>query len=122
MPHRIKFTKDAIERLPLPAAGERSTTYDTEVPKLAARVTSAGTRTFYVVKRDGASMAWVKLGTFPDMTVELARKAADKPPAEPRADHPGQQLVTPGIAAQPAHENVGGKDVRQGHDHSLLSD
>src|SRR5437773_1425600 len=77
MTSRIRFTKGNIERLPLPAAGTRSVYYDTETPKLAIRITAAGTRTFYVVKRDGASMAWVKLGTFPDMTVEQAgRKAA----------------------------------------------
>jgi integrase len=46
------------------------------VPKLAVQVTHAGSRSFYVVKRAGASMAWVKLGPFPDMTVEQARKAA----------------------------------------------
>jgi integrase len=41
-------------------------------------LTAAGTRTFYVVKRDGSGMAWVKLGTFPDMTPEGARKAAER--------------------------------------------
>jgi integrase len=75
---RIKFTKGALESLPLPAAGQRTTCYDTEVPKLAVRITAAGTRTFYVVKRDGATMVWVKLGTFPEMTVEQARKAGER--------------------------------------------
>lgn len=78
MTNRIRFTKGKIEELPLPAAGKRSTYYDTDIPKLAIRLTAAGTRTFYVVKRDGATMAWVKLGTFPDMTVEQARNAANR--------------------------------------------
>lgn len=78
MSQRLKFTKAGLESLPLPAAGQRSTHYDIEVPKLAVRITAAGTRTFYVVKRDGAVMAWVKLGTFPDMTVEQARNAAQR--------------------------------------------
>ncbi|AVR87518.1 Mobile element protein [Thauera aromatica K172] len=60
----------------LPESGKRLTIYDTETPKLALRVTATGTKTFYVVKRAGASVAWVKLGIFPDMTVEQARKAA----------------------------------------------
>ena len=39
---------------------------------------ASGNRTFYVVKRDGAVVSWVKLGTFPDMTPEQARKAAQR--------------------------------------------
>jgi len=78
MPARKRFTKSALSALPLPVKGARSTVYDTEVPKLAIRLTAAGTRTFYVVKRDGSSMAWVKLGAYPDMTPEGARKAAER--------------------------------------------
>jgi integrase len=74
----IKFTKTAIAALELPAPGQRATLYDLDVPKLALRLTHAGTKTFYVVKRSGASMAWVKLGTFPEMTVEQARGEAAK--------------------------------------------
>ncbi|MFP5401594.1 MAG: tyrosine-type recombinase/integrase [Gammaproteobacteria bacterium] len=73
---RIKFGKTALQSLELPESGKRLTIYDTETPKLALRVTATGTKTFYVVKRAGASVAWVKLGIFPDMTVEQARKAA----------------------------------------------
>ncbi|MGH8435257.1 MAG: tyrosine-type recombinase/integrase, partial [Pseudomonas sp.] len=79
---KLKFTKTALLALTLPEAGKRLAVYDTEVPKLAIRITSAGTRTFYVVKRAGASMAWVKLGTFPEMTVEQARTEAQKILAE----------------------------------------
>ena len=76
--NRVKFGKTALQALALPEPGKRLTIYDTEVPKLALRVTAAGTKTFFVVKRAGASMAWVKLGTFPDMTVEQARNEATK--------------------------------------------
>ena len=72
----LKFSKTTLQALELPEARKRLTIYDTETPKLALRATAAGTKTFYVVKRAGASMAWVKLGTFPEMTVEQARKAA----------------------------------------------
>jgi len=72
----LKFSKTTLQALALPEPGKRLTIYDTETPKLALRVTAAGSKTFYVVKRAGASMAWVKLGTFPEMTVEQARKAA----------------------------------------------
>jgi len=73
----LKFSKTALQSLELPEKGKRLTIYDTKVPKLALRVTHAGSKAFYVVKRAGASMAWVKLGTFPEMTVERAQKAAE---------------------------------------------
>ncbi|HJV25324.1 MAG TPA: tyrosine-type recombinase/integrase [Aromatoleum sp.] len=82
MANKFKFTKGAIQALESPPVGIRLTVYDTEVPKLALRVTHAGTRTFYVVKRAGTSMVWVKLGTFPEMTVERARGEAVKLLAE----------------------------------------
>lgn len=75
---RLKFTKTALLSLVLPEPGKRLTAYDTEVPKLALRITAAGARTFYVVKRVGASIAWVKLGSFPELTVEQARVEAQK--------------------------------------------
>jgi len=77
MDNRIRFTKTAIAALTLPESGKRATYYDTTVQKLALRVTSAGTKTFYVIKRAGSEMVWFRLGTFPDMTVEQAQKAAD---------------------------------------------
>lgn len=78
MPTRISLSKGRIETLPLPSSGSRATYYDKLVPKLALRITPAGTRTYYVIRRDGATMAWVKLGTFPDMQPEGARKEAAK--------------------------------------------
>lgn len=72
----FRFSKTALQAVPLPESGRRDTHYDTDVPKLALRVTAAGARTFYVVRRTGGSIAWVKLGSFPDMTVEQARASA----------------------------------------------
>jgi integrase len=74
---RFSFTKTDIAKLPLPVAGKRATYYDVTVPKLALRVTAAGTRTFYTVRRGDDGMDWLKLGVFPDMTVENARKEAE---------------------------------------------
>lgn len=76
MANSVKFTKTTLQNLPLPEAGKRATYYDTETPKLALRVTAAGAKTFYVVKRAGREIVWLKLGAFPDMTVEQAQKAA----------------------------------------------
>ncbi|TVT61107.1 MAG: tyrosine-type recombinase/integrase [Azoarcus sp. PHD] len=78
MTERILLTKTSLQALEAPASGQRLTIYDTKIPKLAVRMTHTGTQTFYVVKRTGTAMAWVKLGTFPDMTVEQARREAEK--------------------------------------------
>ena len=72
----LEFKKNAIKAIQNPPAGKRETWYDSTVPKLALRVTASGTKTFYVVKRSGREMVWLKLGAFPDMTVEQARNAA----------------------------------------------
>lgn len=79
--NRFRFTKTGLTNLPLPEAG-RATYYDEEVKRLALRVTPSGTKTFYVVKRTESSVAWLKLGTFPDMTVEIARTQAQAKLAE----------------------------------------
>ena len=73
---RLRFTKAILSAIDLPPAGSRATHYDTDVPKLAVRVTHLGSKTFYVVKRTATGVAWVKLGVFPEMTIEQARKAA----------------------------------------------
>lgn len=74
---RFKFSKQRIEAL-TPPQKNRANYYDNVVPKLAIRVTPTGTKTFYVIKRVGADMVWMKLGIFPDMTVERAREEAEK--------------------------------------------
>ena len=76
--NHLKLTKTLLAGLAVPAAGKRQVIYDTEIPKLAMRITHTGVRAFYVVKRMGGTMVWLKLGTFPDMTCEQARKEADK--------------------------------------------
>jgi integrase len=99
---KLKFTKTALAALVAPPVGQRLTVYDTEVPKLALRMTHAGAQTFYVVKRAGASIAWVKLGSFPEMTVERARGEAQKVlgefanganPAEARRAYKGEPTL-----------------------------
>ncbi len=77
MTNRFKFSKAQIDAIHAPESG-RDTYYDTEVKKLAIRVTAAASKTFYIVKRTAEGMAWVKLGLFPEMTVEMARNEAEK--------------------------------------------
>ena len=73
-----KLTKTLLTGLFAPGAGKRLVIYDTEVPKLSIRMTPTGVRAFYVVKRMGGAMVWLKLGSFPDMTCEQARNEAGK--------------------------------------------
>ena len=74
---RFKFTKPSLMALELPESGKRRTVWDSEVKKLALRVTSAGSKTFYVVKHTGPTVTWIKLDPFPQMTIEKARKQAE---------------------------------------------
>lgn len=75
---RFKFAKTNLTALPHPVPGEpvRYVVYDTQVQKLLLACTAAS-KVFYVVKRAGGKMAWIKLGSFPEMTVERARKEAE---------------------------------------------
>ena len=75
---RFKFSKTSLSGFPLPARGKRLTIYDTEVQRLALRMTHLGARPFYVVKRSGTSVSWLKIGSFPEVTVEQARASAQK--------------------------------------------
>lgn len=74
--NRIEFSKRKLLGLPTPEQGKRLTVYDTQIPKLALRKTHAGAMGFYVIRRTGHSVAWMKIGAFPEVTVEQARSAA----------------------------------------------
>lgn len=74
MPTQFNFTKEALEALKPQA--KRFTIYDTTVPKLALRVSPTGLKTFNVIKWLDGKAVWIKLGTFPEMTLAQARKEA----------------------------------------------
>ena len=75
--NRIHFTKSKIEGLPLPEPGKRAVYWDDEVKVLALRITDKGARSFYVVRRvKGGAPEWLKIGPFPEVTVEQARREA----------------------------------------------
>lgn len=75
MPQRIPLSKERIAALPLPATG-RLVVWDTKVAGLAVRLTATGATSFYLVKRQAGRVLWVRLGAFPGMSVELARRQA----------------------------------------------
>lgn len=77
MTARINFTKPAVEALVPPSVG-RDTYYDTKVPHLALLVSKAGSKKFYVVKKRNGRVVWLNLGGFSELSVEQARKEAQK--------------------------------------------
>jgi len=72
---RLKFTKAAITKLPTPTSG-REYHYDAGQPGLACCVTSTGRKTFYVYKSVNGRPERIRLGAFPDLSVENARDLA----------------------------------------------
>jgi len=77
MSTKINFTKAALNALQLPALGKRAEYWDTKTQGLQIRVTATGSKTFYVKRRTATgSVDRVKLGAYPAMTPEQARRAA----------------------------------------------
>lgn len=73
---RLRFSKPRLAALPVPDKG-RTYSYDSEVPGLCLCVTSAGTRTFYSYRWAGKPIR-VRIGKWPDVSIEAARKEAAK--------------------------------------------
>ncbi len=76
MAERFKFTKTALEAIKPPTTG-RTVVYDAKVRRLALRVSAAGSKAFYVVRRRITGVDWVRLGVFPEMSVEQAQRLAE---------------------------------------------
>lgn len=76
--NEFPFLKTTIEQLPPAAKGCRDTYYDTKMPHLCLRVTDSGTKSFVVIRRFEERTLKRTLGRFPAMTVEQARKVAEK--------------------------------------------
>ena len=76
--NKINFTKAAIRDLPTPPQGRRATYYDTKTRGLNIIVTDSGTKTFYVRRKLHGVSERVRLGQFPDFTIEQARGKADE--------------------------------------------
>ncbi|MBN9127605.1 MAG: integrase family protein, partial [Nitrosospira sp.] len=73
---KINFTKAVIEALPQPEHGRRNDYQDTKTTGLQLRVTSAGTKTFSVLRRIKGILERISIGRYPDLTVEQARRRA----------------------------------------------
>ncbi|MFG0333744.1 MAG: tyrosine-type recombinase/integrase [Maioricimonas sp. JB049] len=75
-PKRIRFTKRTLQGLAPPAKG-RVYWYDDRSPSLCLCVTHTGARTFYSYRKIDGKPVRLRLGSFPDMSVENARKACE---------------------------------------------
>ncbi|MEN0081122.1 tyrosine-type recombinase/integrase [Flavobacterium lindanitolerans] len=72
---RINFTKHAIQNLPTPQS-KRADYSDEKIKGLILNVRSSGTKSFYLYKKIKGYPERIFLGTFPDLTIENARKMA----------------------------------------------
>lgn len=74
----MRLTKRVIEALE--TTGKRYAAFDDDLKGFAVRVGISGDKSFYLVYRAGkgraAAKKWLRLGTFPSMTVEQARGIA----------------------------------------------
>lgn len=74
---RRSLTKAIIDALPPAEAGKRYFVYDAKVRGLAVRVTDRGAKSFYVYRWYNDRPQQIRLGTYPDLTIEQARKKAE---------------------------------------------
>ena len=78
MKQEIAFTIKALEALPLPEGKKRFYVHDTWENGLLIQVTAAGRKTFQFYRWYEGNPVRVTIGLFPDMTIEQARKEAQK--------------------------------------------
>ncbi|MFA7497007.1 MAG: integrase family protein, partial [Acidithiobacillus sp.] len=77
MPEKMQFTKARIAALE-PVPGKRVTVYDEAQKGLCIRVTPAGAKTFYCVRRVAGKVEWVRIGDAAIVTIETARTTTAK--------------------------------------------
>ena len=74
---KLKLTKRTIDSIPSPAGDERVVIHDTEVKGFSIRI-SRGARTFYLYRWIGGRPQRIRLGGYPELTPEAARRLAEK--------------------------------------------
>lgn len=77
MPEKMQFTKARIAALE-PVPGKRITVYDESQKGLCIRVTPAGAKAFYCVRRVEGKVEWVRIGDATTVTIETARTTTAK--------------------------------------------
>jgi hypothetical protein len=74
--NKINFTKTSLNNLALSTEGKIAYYYDKQVSGLGIMIFMSGTKTFFFYRRVQGRPDKIKLGRFPEMSVEQARKKA----------------------------------------------
>lgn len=79
----MKLTKQVIEKLPTPptiTSGQTSQKryYDEAMKGFGLRITSGGTKAFFIEKLVGKKLCRITIGRYPILTAEMARREAQK--------------------------------------------
>jgi len=77
MPIKVNFTKRVLDAFPPSPITKRTYLYDEKVQGLALAVTPAGTKTFVVYRWVQGRPERIRLGRYPDLTIEQARGLAN---------------------------------------------
>jgi integrase len=89
---RIRFKKTNIDAIVPPSTG-RATFGDSEVMKLHIRVTSNGAKTYYYVGKHRRKTIWIKIGSHPEISPQIARvKALEYAVAYAKGDDPAADI------------------------------
>lgn len=72
------LTKSYIEALPLPAQGKRKYYHDGKVRGLAICITGSGSKTWYLYRWVLGKPQQVRIGEYPGLSIEQARKRAEE--------------------------------------------
>lgn len=78
MQNKFNFTKQNLAILAPAEKGKRVYVYDKRINGLGLSVTAAGTKSFIVYRKVNNKPMRVTLGRFPDMTLDQARRNAEK--------------------------------------------
>lgn len=78
MPRKIGFTVSALDRAVCPSGRGRIYIYDIRTPGLTLLVTEAGAKSFYLYRKINGRPQRIRLGGYPDLSIELARRLASK--------------------------------------------
>lgn len=79
----MKITKLVVDKLPIPSVIKAGVTaqkryYDDTLKGFGVRVTSGGSKAFFIEKLIKGKLSRITLGRYPELTVEMARREAQK--------------------------------------------
>lgn len=72
----FNFTKQVLATLPIPEKGKTQTYRDTKESGMILLAGASGSKTFYLYKKIEGRPVRLRLGTYPDLSIENARKLA----------------------------------------------